>query len=138
MARSFQCTLVTPECQLLDEEVTYASIPAVDGQIGLMPGRAPLLVKLGDGALRLELSSSSGESDRTARRFFIGGGFAQMKDNVLSLVTNEAVAVEDVNGLEAEAALKEATATVTHSDDEFTKNQRKQIRARTMLHLHRH
>jgi len=138
VAQSFQCTLVTPECQLLDEQVTYASIPAIDGQIGLMPGRAPLLVKLGDGALRLDITSSSGGSDPKVRQFFIGGGFAQMKDNVLCLVANEAVAEEDVNTDEAEAALKEATTTVTQSDDAFTTNQRKQICARTMLQLKRH
>ncbi|HAI13510.1 MAG TPA: hypothetical protein DCM28_17515, partial [Phycisphaerales bacterium] len=51
MATSFQCTLVTPERQLVDQPVTYASIPAWDGLMGVEPQRAPLMIKLGAGAL---------------------------------------------------------------------------------------
>ena len=47
---SFQCTVVTPEQQVLDETVTQAILPAHDGQMGILTGRAPLLVKLGVGA----------------------------------------------------------------------------------------
>lgn len=135
MARTFQCTLVTPERQLLDEQVTYASIPAVDGQIGVMPGRAPLLVKLGDGPLRLEVSKEGGSSNDRAQQFFVGGGFAQMKGNVLSLVASEAMPVVDMDPKAAETALKQAQSQVTRDDDEFTKNQREQVRARTILKL---
>ena len=52
---SFQCTVVTPEQQVLDETVTQAILPAHDGQIGILTDRAPLLVKLGVGPLRLDV-----------------------------------------------------------------------------------
>ena len=132
MARSFQCTLVTPQRQLLDQQVVYASLPAADGQIGLMPGRAPMLIKLGDGPLRLDLSQAGAQSTRW---FFVGGGFAQMKDNALSLVAGEAVSLEEMVLADAQAALAQAQSQVTHTDDQFTANQRQQVRARTMLQL---
>lgn len=135
MAQTFQCTLVTPERQLLDEQVTYVSIPAVDGQIGVMPGRAPLMIKLGDGPLRLDLSQGAGVGGEGTKWFFIGGGFAQMKDNVLSLVASEAVPAQDMDREAAEAVLVQTQSKVTHGDDEFVANQRKQDRARIMLHL---
>ncbi len=129
MARTFRCTLVTPEHQALDAQVSYASVPAHDGLIGIMPFRAPLMIKLGDGALRLDLAK--GET----RWFFVGGGFAQMKGNALSLVAQEAVPVEQMQREEAQTQLKEAQAQVTHSDEAFVRVQRQQTRARTMLHL---
>ena len=48
---AFQCVIVTPEAQVFDESVTQAIVPAHDGQIGILTDRAPLLVKLGVGAL---------------------------------------------------------------------------------------
>ncbi len=143
MARSFQCTLVTPQSLLLDAQLTYASIPAADGQLGIMPGRAPLLMTLGDGPLRLDIvrsgSADSGtslaEGTGQTRWFFVGGGFVQMKDDALSLVASEAVPLEQMTRDAAEAQLKEALGRMTPSDEQFVSNQRQQIRARTMLQL---
>jgi F-type H+-transporting ATPase subunit epsilon len=134
VARTFQCTLVTPHRQVFDEQVTHVTIPAHDGQIGVLPSRAPLMVKLGYGPLRVDVASGGGGAGGT-RWYCIGGGFAQMKGNRLSLVASEATTVDEIDRQEAQAALKEAQARVTHSDAEFDLNQRDQARARTMLQL---
>ena len=81
---AFKCVVVTPEQQMFDETITQAIVPAHDGQIGILTDRAPLLVKLGTGELRLDLAGGQ------SRRFTINGGIAQMKDNVLTILTNEA------------------------------------------------
>ena len=129
MAATFNCTLITPQRQVLNEEVIYASIPGWDGLLGLMTQRAPLVVKLGDGPLRLDYPTGA------SCWFFVGGGFAQMKDNRLSLIADEAVAVEDIVPEDAQASLKEAQAFIPHSDEEFARNQRDLHRARTMIEL---
>ncbi len=129
MASSFRCTIVTPEAQLLDDEVTYASIPGWDGQVGLMHQRAPLLVKLGDGALRLDYASGG------SRWFYVGGGFAQMKDDRLTVLTQEAVGVEEMVRQDVQATLKEAQARVAPTLDEVDRRRREISRAQTMLHL---
>lgn len=126
MASPFRCTLVTPEQQVLDENVTYASVPAFDGQIGLMHGRAPLLAQLGDGALRLDFA------DGGTRWFFIGGGFAQMKDNKLALVADEASPADQIVKSTTEEDLRKALATVARSDDEIERKFRAIQRARQM------
>ncbi|NJL32365.1 MAG: F0F1 ATP synthase subunit epsilon, partial [Phycisphaerales bacterium] len=71
MADTFRCTLITPAQQVFDEEVTYVELPAFDGQMGIEPQRAPMVAKLGDGALRLDFAR--GES----RWYFVAGGFAR-------------------------------------------------------------
>jgi F-type H+-transporting ATPase subunit epsilon len=81
---AFSCVVVTPEQQILDESLTQAIIPAVDGLLGILTNRAPLLAKLGKGPLRLDLASGQ------KRLFRIEGGVAQMKDNKLTILTTTA------------------------------------------------
>jgi hypothetical protein len=86
LAMAFKCVVVTPEQQMFDETITQAIVPAHDGKIGILTDRAPLLVKLGAGELRLDLQGGQ------SRRFTIKGGIAQMKDNQLTILTSEASA----------------------------------------------
>jgi F-type H+-transporting ATPase subunit epsilon len=81
---AFQCVVVTPEQQILDDSLRQAIIPAYDGQLGILTDRAPLLAKLGKGPLRLDLASGQ------SRVFQISGGIAQMKDNKLTILTTTA------------------------------------------------
>jgi F-type H+-transporting ATPase subunit epsilon len=81
---SFQCTVVTPEQQAFDALVMQAIVPAHDGLIGILTDRAPLLVKLGTGPLRLDLPNGQ------KRTFLINSGVAQMKDNRLTILAKEA------------------------------------------------
>lgn len=84
MPGSFQCTVVTPDAAVLDEQVTYANIPAHDGQIGFMIHRAPILLQLGEGRMTLDLA------DGGRRTATIAGGFAQMRDDRLTILTDKA------------------------------------------------
>src|SRR5690242_12036197 len=68
-----QCVVVTPERKFLDEVVEFVALPLSDGELGVLPGRTPLIGRLGYGELRIR--SAGG----TARRFFIDGGFAQIR-----------------------------------------------------------
>ena len=88
---AFTCTVVTPEKQAFDASVTQAILPAHDGLIGILTYRAPLLVKLGVGPLQLDLP------DRTKAFFMIDGGVAQMKDNKLTILANDAIASEEID-----------------------------------------
>ena len=86
---TFRCTIVTPSDSLLDEQVTYATFQAWDGQKGVAPGASAFLAKLGTGAARLDLASGQ------SRWFVIDGGFAQMQGDALTLLVDGA---EDAGG----------------------------------------
>jgi F-type H+-transporting ATPase subunit epsilon len=101
---AFQCVLVTPEQQVLDETVTQAIVPAHDGQVGILTGRAPILVKLGTGALRVDLASGQ------RRFFFVDGGVAQMTDNKLTILSTDAAPASAIDAETARAEYAEAEA----------------------------
>lgn len=84
MAKPFHCSLVTPEQAVLEADVTYADVPAHDGQMGFMANHSPSLVELGKGRLTLTLPDHSKKSYR------IEGGFAQMNANRLTLLSEKA------------------------------------------------
>lgn len=127
MPTSFQCIITTPEEQLLDEQVGYVSLPAWDGQLGVQHLHAPLLVKLGYGPLTLTAEDGSKKS------FFVGGGFAQVKDNILDVLTDEALPPERINRAEAEAALAEAQASKATGPNAIQRRQNDLSRARAMI-----
>ena len=125
---SFQVVVVTPEQQVLDETVDGVILPAHDGQIGVLTDRAPLLVKLGQGAL--ELRQRQG-----IRRFYVEGGIAQMKDNKLTILTQVALPQEQVSAETARAEFAEASAQRIADDASFQDRQRRLQRARAMQAL---
>ncbi len=119
---SFQCTVVTPEQQVMDETVTQAILPAHDGQLGVLTNRAPILVKLGVGPLRLDLPGG------TRRVFFVEGGIAQMKSNRLTILTDDAIPASEIDAETARAEYAEAAARVP--TDEKTKRDRERAMRR--------
>lgn len=125
----FNVVIVTPEQQVLDETVTQAILPAHDGQIGILTDRAPLLVKLGQGALELDMSGGQ------SRRLYVEGGVAQMKDNKLTVLTQFAMPVEEIDAEAARAEFAEATAQRITDQASFDDRQRRLQRARSMQEL---
>lgn len=126
---AFGCTLLTPEQQVLDEQIVQAIVPAHDGEVGILTDRAPLMSKLGVGALRLDLPSGQ------KRVFFIDGGIAQMKDNRLTILTDEAIAQPELNAETAQAELAEATALRPVDVSTSQQRERRLARARAMLQM---
>jgi F-type H+-transporting ATPase subunit epsilon len=119
--------LVTPETTLVDEPVSALRFPLYDGQIGILPGRAPLIGRLGYGELNVT------HVDGSSTSYFIDGGFVQVKENVVSLLTDRALTRDEINPAAAQEKLQEAVARIAHSDAEANARFRDQERARQML-----
>lgn len=99
---SFRCKLVTPTAALVDAPVAYASVPLHDGLMGFMPGRAPLLARLGLGELRLDMADTDKTKGGT-RSFAVSGGFIKMGDGQLTILAEKAVAGEELSAADADA-----------------------------------
>jgi len=123
-----QLVLVTPEKTLVDEPVEALRFPLFDGQVGVLPGRAPLVGRLGYGPLKV--TQTGGE-----RLFYIDGGFVQVKGPVVSILTNRALVPTDIDATEAEKSLADASARVATTDLDMAAKARDQERARQMLSM---
>ena len=123
MANGFHCSIITPTETVFDEEVDYASFPAWDGQQGVMAGQSPLLTRLGFGSLRLDFAEGG------SRWYLLEGGFAEVKNERLSLLTERATPAEQLSVDEAQAELAEAQARVTAGSEDRARVERDQQRA---------
>ena len=97
---TLQCTVVTPERSILDEPAESVIVPAHDGEIGILPGHARLLAKLGVGVLRVKTSGGT-------KQMFVEGGFVQVADNRVTVLTDTAMPVSDVDPSAAEEKVAE-------------------------------
>jgi F-type H+-transporting ATPase subunit epsilon len=123
--------LVTPETTLLDEPVRSLQFPLFDGQMGVLPGRAPIVGRLGAGELKLDLLSGE------MQRYFIDGGFVQIKGPVVSLLTHRAIPVGEIDADQAATDLETALSSVATSDAEIDAKLQSIDRARRMISLSR-
>lgn len=125
---TFHCSVVTPERAVLETEAAFVAFPAHDGEVGVLPGRAPLLFQLGSGVLRVK--TAEGE-----QRLFVSGGFAQMTEDRLTLLTEEAIDPEKIELEEARSELARALELPAHDDDAIEARQLALDRARRLLSL---
>jgi F-type H+-transporting ATPase subunit epsilon len=126
-----QIVVVTPERAVLDEAADFVALPMIDGELGVLPGRRPLIGRLGVGELRVK----QGEA---LKRFFIDGGFVEIRGNTVSVLTPKAIPAEELKTETAEQALQAAQGMTSRSPAEREQKDRAQLRARTELRiLHR-
>ena len=128
--RELHCVIVTPEKALLDEVADFVAVPMFDGELGVLPGRAPLIGRLGYGELRFRRGLE-------IRRFFVEGGFVQVRANTVTVLTPRAQRAEEIDTSAALHALQAALvpAPTPQSSEEQLKIQQ---RARAQLRVARH
>lgn len=101
--RRLRCLIVTPEKTWLDQPADSVILPLFDGELGVLPGRSPLIGRLGFGELKTKRLD-------TVDRYFIDGGFAQVKDDVVTILTNRAIPADQLDAAAAAQELNSAQA----------------------------
>jgi F-type H+-transporting ATPase subunit epsilon len=97
-----QVRIITPERIVFDGPADGVVATAYDGQFGILPGHAPMMVVLGIGELRL----------RQGERydwFAVGEGFLHVLDDVVTVLTPLAEHAREID-VEAAKRLELATA----------------------------
>jgi len=77
-------SVISPESILFEGEADSVVAPAYDGEVGILTGHAPMMAVLGTGELRLGSPGS--------RKFKVDGGFLQVLNNEVRIVTERATA----------------------------------------------
>ncbi|MCI0642008.1 MAG: ATP synthase F1 subunit epsilon [Gemmataceae bacterium] len=128
-AASLQCVVVTPERAVLDEQADFVAVPMYDGELGVLPGRAPLIGRLGYGELRTVRGNQT-------KRFFIDGGFVQIRSNTVTVLTPRALTAEEIQPDAVVEKLKSAQkpAPTLEAQEAQLKDQ---MRARAQLRIAR-
>ena len=128
MAESLQVALVTPEAKVFEGPAQSVVLPAHDGQMGFLPGRAPLLCKLGSGPMTVR--TEAGETV-----FYVSGGFAQVRGSSLTVLATEALPRAELTRDAARSQLSDAQSLPNLSEVEHSRRQERIAAAQAKLAL---
>lgn len=102
---SFQFELVTPEKLLFSGTVESVVVPGTEGDFEVLPLHAPLMSTIRPGVIVVkETAAGSG------KRLFVRGGFADVNPQGLTILAEQAIAVEDLTAERLQSEIKAAEA----------------------------
>ncbi len=125
--------VVTPEGSILDQEAQSIVLPAVEGEMEVLPGHIPMMVQVKPGELRVRREGQYEE-------FAIGEGFAQISGTQVSLATDLAVKESEIDENTVQAAIKRAEDAIraqTLKGEELEATQAALARCLVQLNLKR-
>ncbi len=94
-----QVVIVTPEKTALDMMADFLVLPLVDGEIGVLTGHSPMVGRLGFGEMRVRVGNQTD-------KYYVDGGFTQIADNVVSVLTGRVLAFDELEAGEIRERLR--------------------------------
>lgn len=129
-AGTLQCIVVTPEMTALDTIADFVALPLFDGEYGVAINHSPVIGRLGYGELRIKHGAA-------LQRFYVDGGFVQIADNVVSVLTNRAIPAEAIDRHAAEDQLRTAQSRNAAGEEQLAIRDRLVKQARGQLRVAR-
>ncbi|MBE6426915.1 MAG: ATP synthase F1 subunit epsilon [Thermoguttaceae bacterium] len=123
-----KCIVVTPEKVVLEKSAEFVSLPLYDGDYGIAFNHTPVIGRLGAGELRIR----DGE---TTDSYFVSGGFVEVLNNSVTLMTSRAIPVSQITKETAEQAFAEASAKPASTVEEVELRNAALQSARAMLRI---
>ncbi len=124
------CTVVTPEETALEQSAEFVALTLYDGEIGIAPGHSPMIGRLGYGELRIR-------SGGNVARYYLDGGFVQVADDVVAVLTNRAVPADQLDTAVAEEQLAAARKRPSNTPELMELRDRAVSQARAQLKVAR-
>jgi F-type H+-transporting ATPase subunit epsilon len=98
MTDSIHVDIVSAECEIYSGEAEMVFAPAEMGEVGIAPGHAPLVTKMGPGEVRVK------DRDGNESAFYVSGGMLEVQPKVVTVLSDTAQRAEDLD----EAAIMKA------------------------------
>jgi F-type H+-transporting ATPase subunit epsilon len=111
----FQFDLVSPEKLLFSGAVESVVVPSVEGEFQVLKDHAPVMAMLKPGVVHIE------DDKGGKRNLFVRGGFADVANNVLTILAEQAIALEDLDTATLDLEIKNAEEDVADAKTEDTR-----------------
>ncbi|CAN5329638.1 F0F1 ATP synthase subunit epsilon [soil metagenome] len=113
--------LVSPERLLMSAEVAMVTIPGAEGDMGILPGHAPVLSTLRPGVITVTHDSGKDE------KIFVRGGFAEVNATGLTVLAEVAVPIAELNPEVLAQQIKDASEDVADAQDDETRRRAQEM-----------
>ncbi len=112
MAELFQFELVSPERQLLSEQVSEVIVPGADGEFGVLKNHSLFMSTINPGILKVRKDGGDWAE------YFVRGGFADVTPEGLTVLAEQAVPVSEIDANLLDQQIKDAEEDVADAKDE--------------------
>ena len=106
----------------------FVALTLFDGEIGIGPGHTPLIGRLGYGEMRIRHANQ-------VERFYVEGGFVEVMENVVSLLTNRAIAADKIDEQAASQQMETARNQPARTPELMAARQQSMAQARAQLRV---
>lgn len=113
MAMTIHCDVVSAEQEIFSGRVTMVVATGTMGELGIMPGHAPLLTGIKPGPVRLLTEDGAEET------IFASGGFLEVQPGVVTILADTAARADDLDEVAAQQAMDEAEAAMANQSAQF-------------------
>lgn len=103
MANTLKLEIVTPTATVYSEDVELVTLPGVEGQMGIYPQHVRLMTQLAPGEM---IVHKDGKDEFLA----VGEGLVEITGDRVAIVTDMAVAAENIDEAKAEEARQRSAA----------------------------
>jgi len=103
MTNTIKLEIVTPQATVYSEDVDMVTVPGIEGQMGLLPHHVRLMTQLVPGEMIVRKNGQ-------VRFLAVGEGLIEVTSDRVSIVTDMAVATENIDEAKAEEARQRAAA----------------------------
>ena len=132
MANTLRLEIVTPQATVYSEDVDMVTLPGVEGQMGILPQHVRLMTQLVPGEMIVR-------KDGQDRFLAVGEGLIEVTGDRVAIVTDMAVAAENIDEAKAEEARERAAARLREkiSSEEVASVNASLARSLAQLHVKR-
>lgn len=103
MGATLRLNIVTPEATVYSEDVDMVTLPGVQGQLGILPLHIPLMTQMVPGEIIVR-------KDGQDRFLAVGEGLIEVLNDRVAILTDMAIAAENIDEAKAEEARQRAAA----------------------------
>lgn len=108
-----QCEIVSAEKEIFSGRITKLSAVGTIGELGILPGHAPLLTGVRPGPIHLSIEGGEEEI------FFASGGFLEVQPGMVTVLADTALRADDIDEAAAQKALEDAEKALDENASEF-------------------
>ncbi len=121
-------SVVTPEQTVVEAVADFVTVPLFDGEIGIGHQHSPMIGRLGYGEMRIRAAGAT-------VRYYVDGGFVQVEDDRISVLTGRAMLAADVDAEAAASQLAEVQGRIASGPEEVAVRDRLVLQARGQLRV---
>ena len=130
MAEPMTLTIITPDAIVYDGKADFFVGHAIDGEFGVLPNHAPMIIALDLAPLRID------QPDGTSRELAVFGGFCEIEHNKVSIVTPDCQDPESIDVERAQRAKERAEGRLANPTPDIDVERAEAALQRALLRLH--